>query len=65
MFQDYRCARFFSWQVFASTHTHQLHLAVQERWEENKVGALMVYLHKKRVGKKATKIKNILLFYVS
>lgn len=31
---------------FVSTHTHQLHLEVQERWEENKVGSLMVYLDK-------------------
>lgn len=45
--QDCRCARFSPGRFFfVSTHTHQLHLEVQERWEENKVGSLMVYLDK-------------------
>lgn len=57
------CQVFFPGRFFLSTHTHQLHLAVQERWEENGIGALMVYVDK-NIWKKATKIKNIFMFYM-
>lgn len=44
--QGFMVCQAFFWQGFVSTHNHQLHLAVQERWEKNQVGALMVYLDK-------------------